>query len=95
MQGTGRDGRILKEDMLRHIESLRSSKSAPKAKQQAPQEQPNKPAVSTPQQPSPPTKSPQILRPASPVGVDRTESIKGFKRAMAKSMTAALVFYFG
>jgi pyruvate/2-oxoglutarate dehydrogenase complex dihydrolipoamide acyltransferase (E2) component len=94
VQGTGRDGRILKEDMLRHIESLRSSKSAP-AKQQAPQEQPNKAAVSTPQQPSPPTKSPQIVRPASPVGVDRTESIKGFKRAMAKSMTAALVFYFG
>jgi hypothetical protein len=31
------------------------------------------------------------VRPACPVGVDRTESIKGFKKAMAKSMTNALV----
>jgi hypothetical protein len=76
--------------MLRHIETLRSSKSAPKAKQQAPQEQP-KPVAATSQQPSPSTKSPQQVRPACPVGVDRTESIKGFKKAMAKSMTNALV----
>ncbi|XP_046646980.1 lipoamide acyltransferase component of branched-chain alpha-keto acid dehydrogenase complex, mitochondrial-like isoform X2 [Daphnia pulicaria] len=89
VQGSGRDGRILKEDMLRHIETLRSSKSAPKAKQQAPQEQP-KPVAATSQQPSPSTKSPQQVRPACPVGVDRTESIKGFKKAMAKSMTNAL-----
>ncbi|KAI9558166.1 hypothetical protein GHT06_014919 [Daphnia sinensis] len=89
VQGTGRDGRILKEDMLRHIESLSSSKSVPKTSQ-APQQQAK--AVergTTSQQPSP-SKTPQITRPSVPVGVDRTEPIKGFKKAMAKSMTASL-----
>lgn len=92
MQGTGRDGRILKEDMLRHLESQGSSKSAPKTSLQTPQ-QPTKAVErgTVCQQPSPSTKTPQIVRPNVPVGVDRTEPIKGFKKAMARSMTAALV----
>ncbi len=75
--------------MLRHIESLATKRTTACAAQ-SPQ-QPPKPAVPTAPPPSPSTKAPQIKRPAIPVGVDRTEAIKGFKKAMVKSMTAALV----
>ncbi|XP_032784157.1 lipoamide acyltransferase component of branched-chain alpha-keto acid dehydrogenase complex, mitochondrial isoform X2 [Daphnia magna] len=90
VQGTGRDGRILKEDMLRHIESLSSSKSTPKPSQVPQQQAKAVERETTSQQPSPSTKTPQIIRPSVPVGVDRSEPIKGFKKAMAKSMTASL-----
>lgn len=93
MQGTGKDGRIMKEDMLRHIESLQSSKRASSSPIEVPKEQPQPVAqAATSQQPSSPTpKGPIIKPPVIPVGVDRKEAIKGFKKAMAKAMTASLV----
>lgn len=79
--------------MLRHIESLSSSKSTPKPSQVPQQQAKAVERETTSQQPSPSTKTPQIIRPSVPVGVDRSEPIKGFKKAMAKSMTASLVIH--
>lgn len=77
--GSGRDGRILKEDVLRYIENSKSAPTPPPTPAKAPADRP------TPISPAPKRAI------APPVGVDKTEPIKGFKRAMAKSMTAALV----
>ena len=89
VQGTGRDGRVLKEDMLRHIESMKGSKSAassisPPPKYQAMMEQRNK--TESPSK----LQAPFVKQPVS-CGVNRDEPIKGFKKAMVKSMTYALV----
>lgn len=91
VEGTGRDGRILKEDMLRHIESLRGLNS----KNASPSE--IKPMRSADidkrtevHQPAAPKVTP-AKGPTVPIGTDRTEPIKGFKRAMVKSMMVALV----
>lgn len=77
--------------MLRHIESMRNIKSkvanAPEAKVVRAVEAEKSSEV---QQPAAPKVAP-IKRPSAPVGADRTEPIKGFKRAMVKSMTTALV----
>lgn len=94
VRGTGRDGRILKEDMLQHIESLSGTKGKtpmpdPVARQ-APPSVPSR-APASPQQPSPQSKVASVKRPMAPVGEDRSEPIKGFKKAMVRSMNAALV----
>ena len=88
VQGSGRDGRILKEDMLRHMELKTSSESIattslPPARAIT--------SVGSPKPPSTPNPTPQMKRPEAPIGVNRTEPIKGFKKAMVKSMTHALV----
>lgn len=79
--------------MLRHIESLQNSKRTSSSSTEVPKEQPQPVArVAASQQPSSPSpKSPIIKPPVIPVGVDRKEPIKGFKKAMAKAMTASLV----
>lgn len=89
MQGTGRDGRILKEDMIRHIESMQKV------------EEPIQPVVVQARQPvceptqpkvkPEPSSPPKATRAPTPVGQDRVEPIKGFKKAMVKTMTSALV----
>ena len=94
MRGTGRDGRILKEDMLRHIESLSGTKGKTPipdpVPRQAPPPVPSRTPACPPQS-SPPSKVAQVRRPVAPVGEDRSEPIKGFKKAMVRSMNAALV----
>lgn len=93
--GTGRDGRILKEDMLRHIESLSGTKGKTPSHPQDPRQTtpcavPSRAPVSPPQA-SPPSKVAAVKKPVAPVGEDRSEPIKGFKKAMVRSMNAALV----
>lgn len=82
----------MKEDMLRYIES-RGSKSPSSSSTQIPNQQPQSTArvASSQQQQSPSVKTNVVKPPVIPVGVDRKEVIKGFKKAMAKSMTSALV----
>ncbi|GIY50226.1 lipoamide acyltransferase component of branched-chain alpha-keto acid dehydrogenase complex, mitochondrial [Caerostris darwini] len=75
--GTGKDGRILKEDVYAYLEKINLQKSE----------------VSTLLKESPTAKefSKRITIDASlPVGKDRTEPIKGYKKAMVKTMTKAL-----
>ncbi|XP_045101402.1 lipoamide acyltransferase component of branched-chain alpha-keto acid dehydrogenase complex, mitochondrial-like [Portunus trituberculatus] len=89
VQGSGRDGRILKEDLLQYIEK-RTQKTPPGA---APQHTPTPaptPAVTKPPTP-PPAAAPPRLAPSLPVvlGQDKTEVIKGFRKAMVRTMTQA------
>lgn len=86
VQGTGRDGRILKEDMLRHIETVNSRKKSSAPVQQAAAVSPQ----ATAKQPAPSAFKTTTVGKKS-AGVDRTEPIKGFKKAMVKSMNVALV----
>ena len=92
MQGSGKDGRILKEDMLRFIDGTKlpiSHESLVDASLQ-------KPLAINPVQkpqkvPSTHIQAPKPVKVDAPVGADRTEPIKGFKKAMVKSMTHSLV----
>jgi len=93
VQGTGRDGRILKEDMLRYLESRQRSKTdaAPVAfakPQVSIQSDMKTSQMQTSQQKGQSCAKASTLE--SPVGVDRVEPIRGFKKAMVKSMNAAL-----
>ncbi|XP_027234584.1 lipoamide acyltransferase component of branched-chain alpha-keto acid dehydrogenase complex, mitochondrial [Penaeus vannamei] len=92
VQGTGKDGRILKEDLLQYLEARKSGKKAPTPSA------PARPVVTTtPDKPVPPPaaappKAPPKLPPSMPVilGEDKEVAIKGFQRAMVKSMTQAM-----
>ncbi|XP_055331508.1 lipoamide acyltransferase component of branched-chain alpha-keto acid dehydrogenase complex, mitochondrial-like [Paramacrobiotus metropolitanus] len=90
VQGTGRDGRVLKEDVIRYLESMKDTKArigAPPISADTP----TKPTTSA-AKPTIPAAVKSILQPSQPgkVPADVTEPIKGIKKAMVKSMTAAL-----
>ena len=116
VRGSGKDGRILKEDVLRYVEELRSGKapaiaSAPAERRVAPSAAAS-PAVvkAPPAAPSPaagqtaavavPKQVPRLepspfasLKPeqvAALVGANRVEPLRGVRKSMYKSMTAAL-----
>lgn len=82
--GTGRDGRILKEDILNYL-AKQTGAILPPAPPLAPP-----PAQATPLAARPATMAP----PATPTpvftGKDVTEPIKGFQKAMVRTMTAAM-----
>lgn len=76
VQGSGKDGRILKEDLINH----QSGKSvAPKA---APANPPPSPIAVK-------QAVPATARPTTSVMTDRDEPIKGIRKAMVKTMTQA------
>ncbi|XP_051021540.1 lipoamide acyltransferase component of branched-chain alpha-keto acid dehydrogenase complex, mitochondrial [Acomys russatus] len=79
--GSGKDGRILKEDILNFLEKQTGAILPPSPK-----------AEITPPQPQPKARtSPMpISKPPVFTGKDRTEPVTGFQKAMVKSMSAAL-----
>lgn len=89
---TGRDGRILKEDVLGYLEDKSSPK--PRAvpastKPSASQSQQSAPVVPT-AVPTAISAPPHMQSPPAVQGVDVTVPIRGIQRAMVKSMTASL-----
>ncbi|KAK7078058.1 hypothetical protein SK128_019015, partial [Halocaridina rubra] len=91
VQGTGKEGRILKEDLLSYLEAKKSGVAppSPKVPQPIPHAPIGKPTTPTlaPTPPITPT-----LPPSMPVvlGQDKTEPVKGFQKVMVKTMTEAL-----
>ena len=116
VRGSGKDGRILKEDVLHHVEELRSGKAPAPAS--APAERPAPPSAAAalaaakapPAAPSPvagqpaavagPKLVPRLepspfasLKPeqvSALIGTNRVEPLRGVRKSMYKSMTAAL-----
>ncbi|XP_046548197.1 lipoamide acyltransferase component of branched-chain alpha-keto acid dehydrogenase complex, mitochondrial-like [Haliotis rubra] len=86
VEGPGKDGRILKEDITRYIESLDHGVSAFTGKQAAPQAPTSPPQADRAPAPTPPP----VLRTPAPVGKDYTQPIKGMQKAMVKTMSMAL-----
>lgn len=83
VQGTGKEGRVLKEDILAYVSGMKSQPAAAK---------PVKAAAPSPPTPSGPPPPPAILPPlVSKALPDKKEPIKGYTRTMIKTMTAANV----
>ncbi|KAG8192001.1 hypothetical protein JTE90_001737 [Oedothorax gibbosus] len=83
VKGTGKDGRILKEDVFAYLESLKS-KDTTKAPSESPSRPPKSPSKQPQQERPPPIPAPQ------PMGQDRTEPIRGIRKAMSRTMTKSL-----
>lgn len=93
--GTGKGGRIMKEDIVKHIDDRVDGIEDTSLPPPPPQMKATSPAKAPPPShakspPPSPAKTPARAAPAIVVGEDRTEPLKGIRKAMAKSMAAAL-----
>ncbi|XP_048670570.1 lipoamide acyltransferase component of branched-chain alpha-keto acid dehydrogenase complex, mitochondrial isoform X2 [Marmota marmota marmota] len=79
--GSGRDGRILKEDILNYLEKQTGAILPPSPKAEI---------IPPPPKPKDRTVPIPISRPPVFTGKDITEPVKGFQKAMVKTMSAAL-----
>ncbi|XP_039623228.1 lipoamide acyltransferase component of branched-chain alpha-keto acid dehydrogenase complex, mitochondrial [Polypterus senegalus] len=86
--GSGRDGRILKEDILNYLSKQTGAILPPTPEIVPPPPRPT-PAAPQPHDKAPLKPTPVSVKPVF-TGKDRTEPLKGFQKAMVKTMTAAL-----
>ncbi|EHB02161.1 Lipoamide acyltransferase component of branched-chain alpha-keto acid dehydrogenase complex, mitochondrial [Heterocephalus glaber] len=79
--GSGKDGRILKEDILNYLENQTGAILPPSPKAEV---------ISPPPKPKDRTVPMSISKPPVFIGKDKTEPVTGFQKAMVKTMSAAL-----
>ncbi|KAG1678561.1 DBT [Nymphon striatum] len=78
VEGSGKEGRVLKEDILKFLEDMTESSASPKPEK----------SISVKKLPEKVERKPIQRIPFD--GKDRTVPVKGFQRAMTKAMSAAL-----
>ncbi|XP_035224611.1 lipoamide acyltransferase component of branched-chain alpha-keto acid dehydrogenase complex, mitochondrial-like [Stegodyphus dumicola] len=81
VKGSGKDGRILKEDIYAYLEQLKLKQA------NAPFKEPHQVA---PPKPVPKESAKKIVETQVPILKDKTELIKGYKKTMVKTMTRSL-----
>ncbi|KAG8555952.1 hypothetical protein GDO81_017877 [Engystomops pustulosus] len=88
--GSGRDGRILKEDILNFLAKQTGAILPPSPQIEITPPPPKKEIHQPPQKDKAPSIPVSFTQPIAFSGKDVTEPLKGFHRAMVKTMTAAL-----
>ncbi|MYB70947.1 MAG: 2-oxoglutarate dehydrogenase complex dihydrolipoyllysine-residue succinyltransferase [Gemmatimonadetes bacterium] len=85
IEGTGKDGRLTKKDVLAHLETLSAPEPAPEPIQPPPEPEPAQPPIPKPAPPPEPESTPA---PASP-GLTRREPMSRLRQRIAEHLVAA------